>query len=29
MGSPAVLLRRDSRCRALFAGQLETEGLAE
>jgi ABC-type multidrug transport system fused ATPase/permease subunit len=28
MGSPAVLLRRDSRCRALFAGQLETEGLA-
>jgi ATP-binding cassette subfamily B protein len=28
MGSPAALLRRDSRCRALFAGQLETEGLA-
>jgi ABC-type multidrug transport system fused ATPase/permease subunit len=27
-GSPAALLRRDSRCRGLFAGQLETEGLA-
>jgi ABC-type multidrug transport system fused ATPase/permease subunit len=28
MGSPALLLRRGSRCQALFAGQLETEGLA-
>ena len=27
-GSPAMLLRRDSRCRALFAAQLTTEGLA-
>jgi ABC-type multidrug transport system fused ATPase/permease subunit len=27
-GSPATLLRRDSRCRSLFAGQIETEGLA-
>ena len=27
-GSPATLLRRDSRCRALFSAQLTTEGLA-
>jgi ABC-type multidrug transport system fused ATPase/permease subunit len=27
-GSPALLLRRDSRCRALFSAQLTGEGLA-
>jgi ATP-binding cassette, subfamily B, bacterial len=27
-GSPDMLLRRDSRCRALFSAQLTTEGLA-
>jgi ATP-binding cassette subfamily B protein len=28
MGSPATLLRRESRCRELFSAQLVTEGLA-